>query len=301
MINYLNNILNNFFNSIISNKSDTEKGLFKLFKFAIYGIVLIFIVNLLFNREGFGPWGDFFGGVLNPILTFLTFMGLLMTIVLQQKELKEARAEFSRQSEALEKQQYEMTVQTFDNKFFQMLDLFNHVRVNVKSEINFKELREKFENYIVDDLSKNEGYLTTGSRDKNSFFSNAFINMNNNYDTTFKHYFLNLFQLLKFIEDNADSLAEAKEYTNIIRAQLSKNELVLLLYNAIGVQYFTTNDYQILLEKYEFFEHLRYADLAINKKVNIIFDCIAIQYKDKVFGNNDDILKELKHAKDRCK
>jgi hypothetical protein len=34
-----------------------------------------------------GEWGDFFGGVLNPLLTFLTFMGLLITIILQQQEL----------------------------------------------------------------------------------------------------------------------------------------------------------------------------------------------------------------------
>ena len=43
-----------------------------------------------------GALGDFFGGTLNPILTFLTFVGLLITIVLQQAELSEARKEFKK-------------------------------------------------------------------------------------------------------------------------------------------------------------------------------------------------------------
>ncbi|GEP10257.1 hypothetical protein MGN01_21020 [Methylobacterium gnaphalii] len=42
-----------------------------------------------------GQVGDFFGGVLNPLLTFLTFIGVLATIFLQREELKETREEVS--------------------------------------------------------------------------------------------------------------------------------------------------------------------------------------------------------------
>lgn len=56
------------------------------------------------NDTNFGTFGDFFGGMLNPILTFLTFMGLLITIVLQQKELRLTRKELKESSLALTEQ-----------------------------------------------------------------------------------------------------------------------------------------------------------------------------------------------------
>lgn len=289
-----NKILDNFFDSFFEEK----KGLQKLFKLAVFGVLIVFIINLVFNRDGFGAWGDFMGGVLNPILSFLTFMGLLITIVLQQKELKDARIEFTRQSDALEQQQKEMTIQSFDNKFFQMLDLFNFVKINVKDEFDFKKQREKLENYIVDDIIKNEAVV-----DKNyyAFFESNFVRFNNEYDTTFKYYFLNLFQLLKYIDDNADSFEDAKEYSNIIRAQLSKDELVLLLFNCIGVHKFTSNDYQKLVENFNFFEHIRWNDLAINKKMSPVVDALIVKYDIKAFGKNEAILKQLEYAKERFK
>jgi len=295
--NCFNDKLDKIFKRIVSNDAN-ENALFSLFKIALIGIAIVFVFNLVFNREGFGAWGDFFGGVLNPILTFLTFMGLLITIVLQQKELKETRGEFARQSEALEKQQYEMTVQSFDNKFFQMLDLFNFVKINVKGEFDFTKQREKLEEYIANDL---EQYKENVDKNYYIFFESNFVRFNNEYDTTFKYYFLNLFQLLKYIDDNADSLEEAKEYSNIIRAQLSKDELVLLLLNCIGVQKFTTNDYQKLVEKFEFFEHLRWNDLAINKKINPIIDTVVVKYNTEAFGKNEGMLKQLEYAQERTK
>lgn len=189
-----------------------------------------------------------------------------------------------------------MTVQSFDNKFFQMLELFNVVKINVKSEFDFKKQREKLENFIVETIEQNRQNI-----DKNyySFFESNFVRFNNEYDTTFKYYFLNLFQLLKYIDDNADSLEDVKDYSNIIRAQLSKDELVLLLFNCIGVQKFTTDDYQKLVEKFEFFEHLRWNDLAINKKINPVIDALVVKYDKKVFGKNDGMLQQLGYAQKR--
>ena len=86
-------------------KDKTSRNLFRLFQFAFYAILFIFIVNLsLLHYSDVGKFGDFFGGVLNPILTFLTFMGLLITIILQQKELQQSRREFKGQKESLQNQ-----------------------------------------------------------------------------------------------------------------------------------------------------------------------------------------------------
>ncbi|WP_421866576.1 hypothetical protein [Motiliproteus sp.] len=54
------------------------------------------------NSPGFfnvlGPFGDFIGGILNPILTFIMFISVLFTIVIQSNELKETRKEIARQA-----------------------------------------------------------------------------------------------------------------------------------------------------------------------------------------------------------
>lgn len=51
-------------------------------------------------REALGQMGDFFGGMLNPILAFASFIALLYTIRIQSEELKLTREEFSKAAAA---------------------------------------------------------------------------------------------------------------------------------------------------------------------------------------------------------
>lgn len=289
-----------FLNIIGDTNKETSKNLFNLFKFAVYAIILIFLINIFFNDfKKLGEWGDFFGGVLNPILTFLTFMGLLITIVLQQSELKQSREEFKGQKESLENQE-------FDNKFFQMLNLLNNINDRLVINVNKDELKEKniFE-YLKEKLHNNIYYsynqdLIDNSllEDKFLYFKNEFDNFNNEYDTTFKYYFINLYQILKYIDTYSQDEKQAKEYTNMIRAQLTKNALILLAYNAIGVQNFTTNQYKLLVEKYAFFEHLRYDDFCENANIIEILNTILTKYDDKAFGNNIELIEKVRGIKE---
>lgn len=302
-----------FLNIIGDSNKETSKNLFSLFKFAIYAIFSIFFINIFFNDfKKLGEWGDFFGGVLNPILTFLTFMGLLITIVLQQSELKQSREEFKGQKESLENQE-------FDNKFFQMLNLLNSINdrlvVNIKEKDLkgkdvFEYLKEKLYNNISIQYNEHlhhNSLFNKHEKDKKSnflhddkflYFKNEFDNFNNEYDTTFKYYFINLYQILKYIDTYSNDENQAKEYTNMIRAQLTKNALILLAYNAIGVQNFTTNQYQLLVEKYEFFEHLRYDDFCENPNIIEIVNSILAKYDDNAFGNNIDLIEEIRGVKE---
>ncbi|MBC7699463.1 hypothetical protein [Aquabacterium sp.] len=44
------------------------------------------------ERDVWGQFGDYVGGMLNPMLSFLAFSGLIVTIVLQARQLDEARS-----------------------------------------------------------------------------------------------------------------------------------------------------------------------------------------------------------------
>lgn len=239
--------------------------------------------------ESLGVFGDSFN-VLTSLFTGLAFAGVIISVILQTQELKEARTEFKGQKEALQNQE-------FDNKFFQMLNLLTNITKNLNIESNnkiyqgketFELLKNNFQEYI-----QNENYKSQ-NKDKFLDFQSAFNDFNNSYDTTFKYYFINLYQILKYI--NAyyiEDEEEAKEYTNMLRAQLTKNQLVLLAYNAIGVQDFTTNDYQLLVEKYSFFEHLRYDDFCQNANIIQTINTILVKYEDKAFGKNQGLINKI--------
>jgi hypothetical protein len=228
-----------------------------------------------------GEWGDFFGGVLNPLLTFLTFMGLLITIMLQQKELQQSRKEFKGQKESLENQE-------FDNKFFQMLNLFNNIISTLKYEA-FISLRDTKIYQQREALQYIKTSLVSQVEEKKLItlqdFQQLFDDINNKFDTTFKFYFINLYQILKYIDKNSTDENSLKEYSNIVRAQLSKDELVLLFYNAMGVREYSGDNYKELIEKYALFEHLRYNDLNETKN-NKLVDSLLIEYSEGAFGKN---------------
>ena len=57
------------------------------------------------ERADWGTFGDFIGGSLNPILSFLGLIALLATIALQSIELEATRAELTRSANAQESAQ----------------------------------------------------------------------------------------------------------------------------------------------------------------------------------------------------
>ena len=96
----------------------TLSPLYYLFLCAMFLVLTMMIVVIYVNPKESGQWGDLFGGFVTPILTFLTFMGLLITITTQKKELKETREELKRSTEALLSQHDAINRQIFESTFF---------------------------------------------------------------------------------------------------------------------------------------------------------------------------------------
>ncbi|RKR70981.1 hypothetical protein [Marinobacter nauticus] len=70
----------------------------------VVGYVLMYGSNPVYSHEKWAQFGDFFGGVLNPLYAFLAFLALLYTINLQRTELKQVRSEFRRSADAAQQQ-----------------------------------------------------------------------------------------------------------------------------------------------------------------------------------------------------
>lgn len=70
------------------------------------------------SAQHIGPFGDFIGGILNPLLTFI---GLLVTVVQQQTERRGTQAALERSATALEKQIDASYRQNFKSRFCKCL------------------------------------------------------------------------------------------------------------------------------------------------------------------------------------
>lgn len=74
-----------------------------------------------------GPIGDYVGGLLNPVITSITFFALVFSILIQNKDLSLTRKELQRSAEALESQILSIEKQNFDNSFHNIISTFNSI------------------------------------------------------------------------------------------------------------------------------------------------------------------------------
>ena len=94
------------------------KALFTIFIFAVlFLVVAVIFYYLNFNEGGissnpadWGTFGDYLGGVLNPLFGFLTLIALLITIILQKQELDKTKTELNKVREDAEKNNTETTI-----------------------------------------------------------------------------------------------------------------------------------------------------------------------------------------------
>jgi hypothetical protein len=284
-----------FFLNFIGNTGDTvSRSLFRLFQSSVYCILFVFLINclsILWGEGGFGEYGDFMGGVLNPLLSFIMIMGILITIILQQSELKEARKEFKRSADALAEQSQSLALQNFENTFFQMLRLHNDIVKDMfegdadtgnkgfSGRDCFGVYHQKFDSiyykYMKD--SDKEDELELIEINYKVFFFN--------YQSSIGHYFRNLYTIIKLVDAKTIPFVDKKQYTNIVRAQLSSYELSLLFYNCLSS--IGRDKFKPLIEKYELLANMDF-DLLSSPIGQISL------YDDIAYGDSNTLTKYKK-------
>lgn len=258
-----------FINLKLKDVSKFVLGLTLFFGLSFFIFLIVQYINLVGNpfifegktdsqtdniRSGLGALGDYFGGLLNPILAFLSFIALLYTLNLNQKELAETRKELARAAQAhedskkvMEEQLKTQALQQFENNFYQL----------------FTQL-----NKLQDDLVEQEGkHLTAILNEKNVNISEAKTLLLQ--DRKISRYFILLYQIMKLIDQELRKIpsqyerntekwkAELKEkkkfYTNLLRSVQDNRMLQLLFINCYDDQFLQYKDY---LQEASFFEHM---------------------------------------------
>lgn len=250
------------------------------------------------THEGLGPVGDFFGGTLNPLLSFLALLALLHTISIQSKELEATRKELQRSALAQEKTESNLEAQSsifirqqFEQTFFALLEQHNTALDRISTSTRLSQ-SSKLDLDVVKDYVFKASEINLGKERLQE------------YDAYLGHYFRVLYQLLKFIATNCPEnkvkfesfkddiknlkvTKEEKMYSNIVRSFLGYDISQLLAINCYcqddNSGYY---NYKLLLERYEFLEHMPF---TINQQDSRIL----IESKDyyaHAFGKSDFII-----------
>jgi hypothetical protein len=226
---------------------------------ALIGVVLVAAVwcaGFLFDKdvaEGFNPIAALFSG--------LAFLGVIYAVILQKqelslqrKELELTRDELKGQKEQLEAQNATLSKSNFDETFFQLLRLHHEIvaSIDLRSGGNitssgrdcFKVFYGRLRAELVAATGTNNGPNTLRSIDE------AFVSFMSENEANLGHYFRSLYNLLKYVDQ---SLVQNKRlYTNLVRAQLSKNELLVLFYDCLSS--LGNEKFKPLAERYSLFK-----------------------------------------------
>lgn len=244
-----------------------------------------------------GTFGDFVGGTLNPILSFLALIVLLMTYSSQQQELKETRKILKEQTVTQKRQQFEST-------FFELLKIHNkELKIFYKKAPYIENDRTHWTNAPVEEL-----FNRIKRQRLNTLEEAKEILQNQNQNHLCERYFQVLYQLLKFIAINSDNgitetfeindidkddvSVNEKMYCNIVKATIPELVVLLLVVNCYSSKNDTGNywKYKLLVERYSFFEHADFLDNDSKFEwLYFLKDAIGFEnqdgfYKPKAFG-----------------
>lgn len=248
---------------------NSKSNLFHLFlvagAFCVFIVATAIVIALSGAAEKGGSVGDFIGGTLNPILTFLTFMALLITIVLQQKELAETRNELAASARALEDQHASLDRQNFETTFFQMLTLHNTIVNSI--DLEWKNRQPKnYEDMSGDTLRRAVGrdcfkqffanykqnYYEVGELEEKQRLQEAYNRFWERRQQDLAHYYRYLYNVLRFVHEY-EGISDKLRYVKLLRAQLSDYELLMLFYTALNKNGL---NYWVYIHDYELFDNL---------------------------------------------
>lgn len=229
-------------------------------------ITLIFFINfrkgdISTSIDHWGQFGDYIGGILNPLF------GLISLILI---------------SETLKNQTKAAKHQAFESHFFTLLQLYNSVLQNIDqhtiiknkgknlidSENNHSEPQSTQVTYIGRDcfrsFYKKIQYI---SQTKQISMLDAYHFFLKDYGWEIEHYYRTVYHLFKYVRDYSSDIdvsdVQRKRYYDLIKSQLSQYELVLLWLNTQSI--YKGNWENIIRESnVNLFEHLNKANLIEN-------------------------------------
>ena len=223
------------------------------------GFYLYMFTGGLSGRHGaWREFGDYIGGVLNPVVALFALLVLVISLRQQARQFSE---------------------QHFERVFFEMIRLHNDIIKDLDlRSISPKRVtvgRDCFR-VFCDRLRKAYDALPgLGPRER---VVRAYDRFHDRHQHEVGHYFRNFYRTLKFVDKGDVAVAEKRNYTGILRAQLSSYELLLMFYGTVHPK---GEKLKPLVEKYAMLKNLETRLLFNSREETELFEQSA-------YGLGDD-------------
>lgn len=167
----------------------------------ILGIVIIGLLTIIFlviygylirfgeaffpsKRDELGQFGDYFGGALNPVFGFASFVALLITIIYQAKELSASTKELKNSATALAAQNKAIELQSFEQTFFSWLNTYRELLSSLnKSKQSGEILKGREALYYLYNTNLNSRWIYSSMCGPHN--TELRLEFNNSYDYVF--------------------------------------------------------------------------------------------------------------------
>lgn len=243
------------------------------------------------TNSDWGTFGDFVGGILNPLIGLATIYLVLINVKLQRTELQASLAEMRTTNSAMTKQIHASRVQDFQQTFFTWLNSYREIVKSIQFEDQHKNIRfgtkalhHMWSNTLVASyFSFQEKLRINGVLGSDvSKFLNLDVIMNEEsrsaiYKTVIERWeglyasesyqldsmFRTLYRLIRWVDEQPNELLSPDEkwkYVSIVRAQITQIEMYFMFFNGTTArgQKFVT-----LINKYALLDNYRTEDPAL--------------------------------------
>lgn len=270
-----------------------RKNLNWVFLLGVVGYGAVLIIYFIFfhgdistSQATFGAFGDFVGGLTNPLLSLLALLAILISLSFQMTELELTRREVKESTKALKNQSAAMEAQNFQNTFFRLLEFLAavHEKIGTKLQRNNPEAGfDKLYAGILDDHASPEKTPKNIPPKTLSAYEHVIGVFVRNMTPELKRYLKTVNMIANLIENSPGAEGYRDMYFDIFAGQLTRGELLLLFLLAPSSGSGLT-DFFKLVGKYEFFKHLG--------KDQILYPRLYLlnQYPDSCF--TDDLLEK---------
>ncbi len=226
-----------------------------------------------------GVFGDSFG-VLTALFSALAFGGMIIAIYFQKRDLGLTQKE-------LDETRIEMRRQHRENKIFQLLRLHGGIvdglDVKVKKDnetVDVATGRDCFIRFYRKLSSRYSGKTRSWSgmepAEKLRLSYQAFWK---NWQKDLGHYFRTLYTIFIFLKESDFGEEDRKIYANIVRAQLSDYELIMIFYNCLSCH---GENFRPLAEEFALFD---------NMPIELVFEESHLDpFSNSAFGANEKAL-----------
>ncbi|GAA5113428.1 hypothetical protein GCM10023211_21550 [Orbus sasakiae] len=239
--------------------------------------------NIMTTQEDWGAMGDYIGGILNPILTFITIIILLWTNHNQNKELKKQ----------LERQDKESEKNDFDRMFTLMLEQHNAFFLQKDFSENITNI---YNELTTSRIRRADGVINFNWTQKTleSIFSEGKHN-------TINAYLRFLYRFLKYLDDNENNVSCIYDYSGLLRSFISEHLLYVIAMNGLrnpsSISKF--EDYRKYLNKFKFLEHINLEQISMmmTNDIQLIKIASYFQHINKKNDLEDKLKANLKEPK----